>query len=775
MVPYASMHTADDSILVVLHGLPPRPGSAVSGMGLRAWTNGEGLRSHGFEVVYATRRSDAEALEGDGDGSPAHPLTFHHDELADLVARVDPSVILVEATDEVTRLPAASAPVVLDLFAPRLLERQFQGIDDPQEATRLLEAVGRADSYLFSNTRQRDYHLGLLTVAGVDCRRWPGAVVPLSCPPDAPRRAWPKEPVLVTGGVLWPWIDASTPLGAVVEHLDRRETGTLRMFGGAYVVEGGGEGARTDPREGLPASERLVPEGFVPYEDLLHAYARATLAVDLPLPNPERELSFSFRHVDYLRCGLPMLLAEHTVAAGELVDAGAAVAVDAGDPSAIQRALDALLDDGDQLRRMSRAARKLARSRHGWHEATSELAAFCRRPRHRERASTLLVRAAADRNRVADELEMARNRGDLLGERLALAEERVRKADRERELAWRHFRETSEQLDRAWASHGRMEEARDRAWEAHTRAAADVERALDQRDAAWEAHGRAVAAAERAVAERDRAWAEQDRSSKALGRVVGERDAAWEAHTELARVVEGLIAERDAAWEAHRTTVQAVARLEGERDAAWKAHGEAVVGVERLDDQRGAAWKAHDAAVSAGESLAAERDAAWKAHDGAVAREERLRADRDSAWRAHDEAVGAGNSARVDRDAAWEAHDRAVAEARERTAERDQIAAAELKALADLRRAEAEREEARTEASELRARRDALQGDLQGALDAVEATEADKARIEKELRDQLAAIDTDRQRLEELLHETVGWKAKRLVGRIRGRDDDEPV
>jgi len=116
-----------------------------------------------------------------------------------------------------------------------------------------------------------------------------------------------------------------------------------------------------------------------------------------------------------------------------------------------------------------------------------------------------------------------------------------------------------------------------------------------------------------------------------------------------------------------------------------------------------------------------------------------------------------------------------VAEARERTEERDRIATAELQALADLRRAEAEREEARSEASELRARRDALEGDLRGAVDAVAAAEAARAQVEAELRDQIDAIDDDRQRLEELLRETVGWKARRLVGRIRGREDDEPV
>jgi len=92
-----------------------------------------------------------------------------------------------------------------------------------------------------------------------------------------------------------------------------------------------------------------------------------------------------------------------------------------------------------------------------------------------------------------------------------------------------------------------------------------------------------------------------------------------------------------------------------------------------------------------------------------------------------------------------------------------------------MRRTEAEREEARAEVVALRARLDAVRGDLAGALDAVEDAQAERARAEGALEAQIAAIDAERRRLEALLAETVGHRARRVVDRLRGRSDDEPV
>lgn len=452
------------TILIVHHGLLPRPGAVVSGMGLRAWSLGQGLRAHGFEIAYATRRAG-------GDAAPSR--TYEADEdLRELVAEIAPDVIVAVAADEVSRLPDDGQPLVLDLFAPRLLERQYQDLAGDDEVIRLLDAIGRADFYLFSNPRQQDFHLGLLTTAGVDCRELPGALVPLACPPEYPRRASPREPVLVSGGVFWPWNDTRTPLGVVLEHLDRRGRGQLHLFGGAYPIEGVEGGRSLDPRSALPESPRLQFQGFVPYDELIQRYARATAAVDLALPNMERELSFGFRHVDYLRAGLPMLIGAGTEAAAQLVPAGAALAVDARDHDAIRRALDRLLDDAPLRTRMSRAARARARDFHAWEPAVAPLAAYCRRPRLRHTGAGVLVTTARERDQLGAALHRAENQ-------LIWTRERLDASEAEREAAWKFHRTAVARLDKAWATQRPLRAERDKAWKAHATLAAEREQLLE--------------------------------------------------------------------------------------------------------------------------------------------------------------------------------------------------------------------------------------------------------------------------------------------------------
>ena len=138
-------------------------------------------------------------------GAPGNPFAFTETgELHALLQRVAPNVILVEALEDTRRLPDGPWSVILDLFAPRVIEQQFQtGAGDPREAVRVLDSLQRADQFLFSNSRQKYFHLPLLALAGVDLRVDAGVVVPISCPPDLPPVLPPATPLhFVAGGVF---------------------------------------------------------------------------------------------------------------------------------------------------------------------------------------------------------------------------------------------------------------------------------------------------------------------------------------------------------------------------------------------------------------------------------------------------------------------------------------------------------------------------------------------------------------------------------------------
>ncbi|MCK6506771.1 hypothetical protein L6R53_25940, partial [Myxococcota bacterium] len=315
-------------ILIVHHGRLPSPGQPATGGAIRAWHLGRGLQAAGLEVHWLARDQDV-------DGGFASP--------ADLVRKArsrQPDALVCVQLEDAPALASLGLPLVVDLYAPRLLEAPFEGAM-AQVGPQVLRALAAGDAFLVSSPRQRWTWLGVLSLAGVDVRRDPTLLVPIASA-AGPRRRWPKEPVFVGGGGAWPWADPAEALARVLARLDAHGAGRVRWFGAA---------------EGLPAHPRLEKAGTLPWEELLAAFAGATAALDWMAPNPEREVALGFRHADYLAAGLPVLAAE-----------GGAVAEALGEAAwtgPVEEVLDAVLADhaagGDRLRARGRAAAALAR------------------------------------------------------------------------------------------------------------------------------------------------------------------------------------------------------------------------------------------------------------------------------------------------------------------------------------------------------------------------------------------------------------------------------
>ena len=390
-------------ILIVHHGRLPGGDQPVTGGALRAWHHGEALRDAGHEVHLLCRAQD---MPG-GFASPA-----------DLVRRamaMRPDRVIAVQPEDAPALRALDTPLCVDLYAPRLLEAPFEG-RLAEEATTTLRALAAGDVFLVSNPRQRMAWLGLMALAGLDVRTDPTRLVPLVAP-DVARRRGPREPLLVAGGAAWPWQDPVPGLEAALAVLDARGEGRIVWYGGAPLLGETAAGWR------LPEHPRLEAAGWVGRDHLLQAYASATLALDWMQPNPERRLAFSFRHADYLGCGLPILTGPDTALTDLLGDAGWVTSL-----GSLPATLGALLDDADDRRARSRAARTLARGPLSLSVATAPLLrwvdAGTRHPRARGPlvdAARLAARAAgaearaesAEAGRAAAEAETARKRQEV--------------------------------------------------------------------------------------------------------------------------------------------------------------------------------------------------------------------------------------------------------------------------------------------------------------------------------------------------------------------------
>jgi hypothetical protein len=269
-------------VLVVHHGPLPSPGAPVTGGARRAAVHADALRGAGHDVWTLARAQD-DAPSGAEPRAGVLPGFRSPGDLRRLAEAAAPDFIVCVAPEEAPAL-APVAPLVVDLYAPRLLEAAFEGLQR-EEAGRALAAIEAADEVLFSNPRQRWLWTGLLGAGGWDLAQPAGLLVPLAALPG-PARAAAARPTFVMGGRPWPWQDPTDTLRRAVAAVGDR----------ADVVS-----------VGLPAVPGVDARPATSLDAWLALLAGATAALDRYAPNPERALALSFRQMDYLGAGMPLI------------------------------------------------------------------------------------------------------------------------------------------------------------------------------------------------------------------------------------------------------------------------------------------------------------------------------------------------------------------------------------------------------------------------------------------------------------------------------------
>lgn len=365
-------------ILIVLHGWLPDTPRPVSGGAIRAWNHGEALKKAGHEVVYLTRTQDR--VKGG-------PRVFSSPEsLRRQVKKISPDRILCVQPEEAPHLGDLGMPLCVDFYAPRLLEAAFEG-ETTVAAIETIRALTASDHQLFSNERQRWFYLGLMSLAGIDVTQHRGDVIELVAP-AAPKRQIPSEPLLVLGGVSWPWQDLTDCVRRTVAFLRAEGRGRLVVYGGEPPI---GNTAVIPLEQQIPANEVLEYRKAVPWNKLLEVYSKATAALDVMAPNAERELALSFRHVDYLGCGLPILTGGGHALAPALRDTGAGWVVEHDN---LEEALRTALRDPGWVKKASKSAHKLAQDRFSRSRCEAPLIEWVSEALVREKKTELLPERA---------------------------------------------------------------------------------------------------------------------------------------------------------------------------------------------------------------------------------------------------------------------------------------------------------------------------------------------------------------------------------------------
>lgn len=380
-------------VLVIAGDVLPLPGFPTTGAGLRAWGLGKGLEARGHEITFSMPAFYLNA-------GPTVPKSianyaWRNGDILRVIRQAQPEVVVCCHWPAVRTPNKLDIPTVLDFHGPHLLEREMQGYG--QRASNIREkitAIRKADFFTCAGAKQRFYFLSWLLAAGIDLSEDVIASIPVSLSPELPNHEWStKEPTFVYGGVFLPWQDPFNGLEVLVETLADRDRGRLRFFGGRHPGHAGliGNVERFDALEKrLRRSLRVQLEGMVDHDRLIEEYRRAHVALDVMGRNPERELAFTTRTVEYLWCGLPVIYHDYAELSSYIKEYEAGWIVDPDDRESIRQAIEEALDHPEEIQRRGENAQRLVRKQLTWDKTIEPLDAFCRSPWQRNPISTPL-------------------------------------------------------------------------------------------------------------------------------------------------------------------------------------------------------------------------------------------------------------------------------------------------------------------------------------------------------------------------------------------------
>ena len=293
-------------ILLVAQEPSLRRQEIVSGNAVRIDQLRSALQHAGHELVHVW-------LAGPDQASASAPDRFRNrDELQGIIKAIAPDIIFLAYWELATLLPFnLHQPVVLDFIAPRPLEELFEQPETVRSSMRRLRAVlQRVDLVLVGNEQQRHLLINTLIEAGFDLRYGlPVLVVPLGAEKVGPPISRPETDgwLMVAGGVSWPWRKTQTWMQALAQ-VARQNTQAVRIvqFDGAYRGHGSPGTSEPDPHQ--PASSTIESRPLQSYEQFsAFLTSKAHIGVELADWNAERAYSQSFRSLEFLRHGLPLL------------------------------------------------------------------------------------------------------------------------------------------------------------------------------------------------------------------------------------------------------------------------------------------------------------------------------------------------------------------------------------------------------------------------------------------------------------------------------------
>ncbi|MBI4773317.1 MAG: glycosyltransferase [Deltaproteobacteria bacterium] len=443
-------------------------GGLLSGPAIRTLEIARALSRLGHEIVLAQahRLPDAEDVKD-------HFRVVRWDEhnFESLCKDAD-AVFAAHYLGEFLYEKAKGVPIVIDLFDPEFMALLESGVlfrDRDEHFDRLSNvranldaALTAGDLFVCANDRQKDFYLGMLSLAGrITPETLPEqvlAVVPTGAPSDPPKRKGDlvlfrggglpgNWNIIICPGGLYPWFDSETPILALRKLINQYPDTALIFVGAKNPISPKFSEAGVETAEKLASELDLLHKHvffhpWVAYEDRGILYLESDLAVISSKASHETTYSFRTRIIDCLWGGLPIVCTSGDSLCSTIEEAGAGRTVPPLDPDALALAMAEYIGNESARTEASKSSLHLARNTYSWDKSVEPIHEFLLRvkgpkhPTHHETRSTDRVTVGLDLKRQQRLLEQ-KSHSEF---KVTAAEKRLRKLRKRLDLASRTVR-----------------------------------------------------------------------------------------------------------------------------------------------------------------------------------------------------------------------------------------------------------------------------------------------------------------------------------------------
>jgi hypothetical protein len=362
--------TSRPRIIFVSNDIVPGCGLPVAAPGLRVHGLAAGMAAHGYEVTTVIVRGPL-ARQWQSPIPPATPrgsVSLSADRIGAYLRAQAPAVVVLTNANHIDRVIENDGNrLIVDFFAPKLLERVYEGGTDggyPVAELRVLRerklrAIARADGFIVNGRKKLPYFLAWILQTDRDVRSLPFEHVAM-CLPAAFHDEGPaaqERPVrCAIAGYLQGWSVPGTWLRATAPHL---EAGRCTLDAMLPEHWGGASGFANPEIRRLVSSHAIRIHHAKTFSEYQRFVGNCDVLLDLFDRTRERELAVITRTISALCCGKPVVHPPFTEVSPLIAEFDAGWLVDPADERAVERVFAEIVGDRTALARKAANARRL--------------------------------------------------------------------------------------------------------------------------------------------------------------------------------------------------------------------------------------------------------------------------------------------------------------------------------------------------------------------------------------------------------------------------------